>query len=77
MQILVRDRPITVSTDRVKPAYMLKETGRGTTTMTFNPAADATPAMAPHVVQTGSGVQTTSSPMGTGGSFSGGKAVWA
>jgi hypothetical protein len=48
MQILVRDRPITMSTDRVKPAYMLIETGCGTTTMTFNPAADATPATATH-----------------------------
>jgi cleavage and polyadenylation specificity factor subunit 1 len=48
MQILVRDRPITVSTDRVKPAYMLNETGNGTATMTFNPAPDATPATAPH-----------------------------
>jgi hypothetical protein len=37
MQILVCDRPITVSNDGVKPAYMLNETGRGTATMIFNP----------------------------------------
>jgi hypothetical protein len=42
MQILVRDRLITVSTDRVKPAYILNETARGTTTMTFNPGHSTT-----------------------------------
>jgi hypothetical protein len=42
MQILVRDRPITVPTDRVKPAYILNETGRGTATMTFNPGHGTT-----------------------------------
>jgi hypothetical protein len=30
LQILVRGTPVTVSTDRVKPAYMLNETGRET-----------------------------------------------
>ncbi|XP_023710942.1 uncharacterized protein LOC111866330 [Cryptotermes secundus] len=50
MQILVRGRLVTVSTDRVKPAYMLNETGRGTTTKTFNPAADETPTAVPHAV---------------------------
>jgi hypothetical protein len=45
MQILVRDRPTTVPTDTVKPAYMLNETDRGTST--FNPTVDATPAVAP------------------------------
>jgi hypothetical protein len=30
-----------------------------------------------HFVQTGSGVHPTSYPMGTGGSFPGGKAAWA
>ena len=43
MQILVRDRPVTVSTDRVKPAYMLNESSHGTHT-TFNPTTTATPA---------------------------------
>jgi hypothetical protein len=50
MQLLVRGRPATVSTDRVKPAYMLHETGRETTTTTFNSAVDATPAAAPQPV---------------------------
>ena len=53
MQILVRGRLVTISTDRVKPAYMLNETGRGTTTKTtktFKPAADTTPTAAPHAV---------------------------
>jgi cleavage and polyadenylation specificity factor subunit 1 len=49
MQILERRRPLIVSTDRVKPAYMLKETGSGTTT-TFNLAADSTLTAAPHAV---------------------------
>jgi cleavage and polyadenylation specificity factor subunit 1 len=48
-QLLLRGSPITVSTDRVKPAYMLNETDCGTTT--FNPMIDATKAV----------VQTTSS----------------
>jgi cleavage and polyadenylation specificity factor subunit 1 len=48
MQILVRDRPVTVSTNRVKPAYILNEIGCGTTTTTFNPSADAAPVAAPH-----------------------------
>ncbi|XP_023718472.1 uncharacterized protein LOC111870420 [Cryptotermes secundus] len=43
MQILVRDRPVTVSTDRVKPAYMLNESSHGTH-MTFNPTSTAAPA---------------------------------
>jgi hypothetical protein len=46
LQLLVRGRPVTVSTDRIKPAYMLNETDRGTTT-TLDPAVDATPAVAP------------------------------
>jgi hypothetical protein len=50
MQVLVRGRLVTVSPDRVKPAYMLNETGPGTTTTTFNPEADATPTVAPHAV---------------------------
>jgi hypothetical protein len=44
-QILLRDRPVTVSTERAKPAYMLNETDSGTTT-TFNYAVDATPSVA-------------------------------
>jgi cleavage and polyadenylation specificity factor subunit 1 len=40
---LVRGRPVTVSTDRVKPAYILNDTDRGN----FNPRAATTPAIAP------------------------------
>jgi hypothetical protein len=49
-------RPVTVSTDRVKPDCMLNETARETTTTTTtttttsNSAADATPAAAPQPV---------------------------
>ncbi|XP_023712533.1 uncharacterized protein LOC111867170 [Cryptotermes secundus] len=43
MQILVRDRPVTVSTDRVKPANMLNESSHWTHT-TFNPTTRAAPA---------------------------------
>ncbi|PNF43220.1 hypothetical protein B7P43_G15439, partial [Cryptotermes secundus] len=50
MQIPVRDRIVTMSTVRVKPAYMLNERGRGTTTKTFKPAADETTTSFPHVV---------------------------
>jgi hypothetical protein len=32
LRLLVRGRSVTVSTDRVKPVYMLNETDRGTTT---------------------------------------------
>jgi hypothetical protein len=39
MQLFMRDRPVTMSTNRVKPSYMLNETGRGTTTTAFNPTA--------------------------------------
>jgi hypothetical protein len=46
LQILVHGRPITMSTVRVKPAYMLNEPDHRTTT-TFNPAAEATLATAP------------------------------
>jgi hypothetical protein len=43
-QLLVRARPVTVSTKRVKPAYVLNETNRGNNP---NPPAIATPAIAP------------------------------
>jgi hypothetical protein len=60
LQILVRGRPVTVSTDRVKPAYMLNETGRGTT-IAFDPAADATTATASHTEPPPPVAQTTRS----------------
>jgi cleavage and polyadenylation specificity factor subunit 1 len=61
MKILVRGRPVTVSNDRVKPAYMPKEASRGTTDKTFNPAADATPATGPQAVPPPTIIRTTRS----------------
>jgi hypothetical protein len=46
LQILVCGRPVTMSRDGVKLAYILYETGHGATT-TFNPAVNTTPATAP------------------------------
>ncbi|XP_023723927.1 uncharacterized protein LOC111873434 [Cryptotermes secundus] len=51
MQILVRDRPVTVSTDRVKPAYMLNESSHETHT-TFNPTTTAARASSPNTFKT-------------------------
>jgi hypothetical protein len=45
LQLLVRDKPVTVSADRVKPAYVLNQADCGSTI--FNPLASATPAIAP------------------------------
>jgi hypothetical protein len=45
LQLIVCGRPVTVSTDRVKPVYMLNENGHGITT--FNLAVDTIPAVAP------------------------------
>jgi hypothetical protein len=44
LQLLVHGRPVTVSTDRVKPEYILNETNRGNNP---NLPAIATPAIAP------------------------------
>jgi hypothetical protein len=44
LQLLIRGRPVTVSTNRAKPAYILNETNRGNNP---NPPAIATPAIAP------------------------------
>jgi hypothetical protein len=44
LQLLVRGRPVIVSADRVKPAYMLSGTDRGSSS--FNPPADGTPTVA-------------------------------
>jgi hypothetical protein len=43
LQLLIRGRPVTVSTDRVKAAYILNKTDRGNNP---NPPAIATPAIA-------------------------------
>jgi hypothetical protein len=45
LQLLVRSKPVTVSAGRVKPAYVLNEIDRGSTT--FNSSANTTPAAAP------------------------------
>jgi hypothetical protein len=44
LQLLVRRRPVTVSTDRVKPAYILNGTDLGSN---FNSPTATTPAAAP------------------------------
>jgi hypothetical protein len=43
MQLLVRGRPVTVSIDRVKPAYILNWTDRGDN---FSPPVNETPTVA-------------------------------
>jgi hypothetical protein len=45
LQLLVCGKPVTLSADRVKPAYVLNEADCGSTT--FNPSASATPGIAP------------------------------
>jgi hypothetical protein len=45
LQLLVSGKPVTVSTDRVKPAYIFNEAECGN--ISFNPAANATPATLP------------------------------
>jgi hypothetical protein len=45
LQLIVRGKPVTVSTDRVKPTYVLNETDRGG--INFNPSAKISPATAP------------------------------
>jgi hypothetical protein len=45
LQLLARGKPVTVSADRVKPAYVLDESGHGSPTL--NSRANTTPAPAP------------------------------
>jgi hypothetical protein len=45
MQLLMCGRPVTLSTDDVKLAYMRNKSDHGKTT--FNPAVNATPAAEP------------------------------
>jgi hypothetical protein len=45
LQLIVRLRPVTVSADRVRSAYILNGTDRGNNS--FNPPVDATPTVAP------------------------------
>jgi hypothetical protein len=43
LQLLVRGKPVTMSADRVKPAYVLKETESGSTTFNHhNPSHSTT-----------------------------------
>jgi hypothetical protein len=50
LKLLVRSRPITVSTDRVKPAYIFKEVDFRNTDC--NPAVPAKPPMPPPAPRT-------------------------
>jgi hypothetical protein len=60
LHLLVCDKPVTVSVDRVKPAYVLNETDYGSTT--FKPSASATPAIAtPATPPSPAATQTTCS----------------
>jgi hypothetical protein len=45
LQFLVHGKPLTVSTDRVKPTYVLNESGHGS--YTFNSPASTTPSPLP------------------------------
>jgi hypothetical protein len=53
LQLLVRERPVTVSTERVKPPYILNNT--------FNPPVGATPVVAPPATPPQSTTRTTRS----------------
>jgi hypothetical protein len=55
----VRSRPITVSTDRVTPAYIFSGTDHGNNT--FNPPVDTTPAVVPPATTPQPTTQTTRS----------------
>jgi hypothetical protein len=57
-QLLVRGRPVTVSTDRVKPAYTLNGTDRGSN---FNPPFATSPAAAPSATPPQPSTRTTRS----------------
>jgi hypothetical protein len=50
LQLIMGGKPITLSADKVKPAYVLNEADCGSTI--FNPSASATPAIAPPPTQT-------------------------
>jgi hypothetical protein len=56
LQLIVCGRPVTISTNRIKSAYILNGTDRGNTT--FNPAIDATPAVAPPATPPSPSAQT-------------------
>jgi cleavage and polyadenylation specificity factor subunit 1 len=58
LQLLVRWRPVTVSTDRVKPAYILNGTDRGSN---FNPPVATSTAAAPSATPPQPSTRTTRS----------------
>jgi hypothetical protein len=58
LQLLVRGRPVTMSTDRVKPAYILNGTDRGSN---FNPPSATSPAAAPSATPPQPSIKTTCS----------------
>jgi hypothetical protein len=58
LQLLVCRRPVTMSADRVKPAYILHKTNRRNNT---NPPATATPAIAPPATPPQPSTKTTHS----------------
>jgi cleavage and polyadenylation specificity factor subunit 1 len=57
LQLLIRGRPVIMSADRVKPAYILHENRRNNT----NPPAPATPTIAPPSMTPQSSTKTTCS----------------
>jgi hypothetical protein len=58
LQLLVRGRPVTVSMDRVKPAYNLNGTDHGSN---FNPPCSTPPAAAPSATPPHPSTRTTRS----------------
>jgi cleavage and polyadenylation specificity factor subunit 1 len=58
LQLLIRWRPVTVSTDRVKPAYILNDTNHGNNP---KPPATATPAITPPATPPQAPIKTTRS----------------
>jgi hypothetical protein len=59
MQLLVHGRPVTVTIDGVKPAYILSGTDRGNSN--FSPQVNATPAVASPTTQPQTTTRTTRS----------------
>jgi hypothetical protein len=58
MKLIERGRPVTVSIDRVKSAYILNRPDRGNN---FNPPVDATPAVASPTTQPQTAIRSTRS----------------
>jgi hypothetical protein len=58
LHLLVCGRPVTLSANKVKPAYILNRTDRGSN---FNSPATATPAIAPPATPPQTSIRTTRS----------------